>query len=108
MTPEEEKFIQFWAVERTRKKRFLRRFSIGLPLGVFIAVAILVNVMSGWYTKAEMALRASTSLLLVILVAVIAIVVFMTVFSAHHKWDRNEGNYQDLLKKKQREDQLQA
>jgi hypothetical protein len=35
----------------------------------------------------------------VILVALIGIVIFITIFSAHHRWDRNETLFQELLKK---------
>ncbi|HEU0110814.1 MAG TPA: hypothetical protein VFQ73_08060 [Flavisolibacter sp.] len=104
MTQEEEKFFTYWADQRLRKKQFLRKFSIGLPLGVLLAVALMVNLLSGWYKKATMALHRESSLMLVILFALVLIVVFITIFSAHHRWDRNESMYQDLLKKKSEEE----
>ncbi|HEX2605858.1 MAG TPA: hypothetical protein VHK91_00700 [Flavisolibacter sp.] len=100
LTQEEEKFVAYWSAQRLRKKQFLRKFSIGLPLGVIIAVAVIINLVSGWYEKADMELHRDSSLIVVILIALIAIVVFITLFSAHHKWDRNEQFYQELLNKK--------
>jgi hypothetical protein len=99
LTKEEEKFISYWREQRTKKKQFLRKLSIGLPLGVLIAGGLLVNLFSGWYQKATMELNSDRSLIIVILVAVIGIVIFITIFSAYHRWDRNEAIYQELLQK---------
>jgi hypothetical protein len=97
MTREEQDFIQYWSQARLKKKKFLRKLSIGLPLAVLIAVAVLVNVFSGWYQKADMELRSNSSQMIVILAAVIGIVVFITIFSAHYRWDRNESMYKELM-----------
>jgi uncharacterized membrane protein len=103
MTKEEQSFISYWSQQRLRKKKFLRKLSIGLPLAVVIAVAVLINVFSGWYQKADMELRSNSSLMIVILFAILGIVVFITIFSAHHKWDRNESMYQELLQREKEE-----
>jgi predicted PurR-regulated permease PerM len=100
LTKEEEYFLAYWKEQRLRKKQFLKKFSIGLPLAVGIAAALLINLLSGWYKKAMMELNSDSSVMIVILIALLAIVVFITVFSAHHRWDRNETLYQELLKKK--------
>ena len=104
MSPEDEGFIRYWEQQRMRKKQFLRNFSIGLPLGVMIALALFINIMSGWYKKATIELRSNSSLIITILVAVVGIVVFITLFSARHKWDQNELHYQELLKKMKKEE----
>ena len=101
LTQEEEKFLAYWQEQRLQKKQFLRKFSIGLPLGVLFAAALLINLLSGWYKKAMMVLNSDSSIIIVILIAMLAIVVFITIFSAHHRWDRNETMYQELLKKKE-------
>jgi len=100
LSPEEEKFVSYWEEQRQRKKDFLRKFSIGLPLVTLVSVAFFINFLSGWYGKADMELRRHSSLIITILVAVIAIVVFFIIFNARHKWDQNESDYQSLLKKK--------
>ena len=74
--------------------------SFGLPVAVTVAIAILVNFFSGWYKKADMEIRSNGSLVLVVLIAVIIIVVFITLFSAYHKWDINEQHYRELLARK--------
>ena len=105
LTTDEEKFMKYWEIQRQKKKQFLSKTSIGLPLGVIIVVALVVNFLSGWYDKADMMLRQNASVIIVVLVAAIGIVVFITIFSARHRWDQNELHYQELLGKK---DQLNA
>ena len=100
LTKEEAAFISYWSAEREKKKKFLKKLSIGLPLGVLIAAGSLVSLFSGWYKKADMALHMNGSVIIVVLIAVIAIVIFITVFSAHHKWDQNELHYRELMARK--------
>jgi uncharacterized membrane protein len=100
LTPEEEKFVQYWEDQRQRKKEFLKKFSIGLPLVALLSVLFFINFLSGWYGKADKELRRHSSLLITILVAVVIIVVFVSIFSVKHKWDQNEADYQSLLTKK--------
>ena len=102
LSSEEEGFLRYWSDQRLRKKQFLRKFSIGLPIAVVLAGALIINLLSGWYKKADMVLRSNSSILIVILIAIVGIVVFITIFSTHHKWDQNELHYQELLKKKNR------
>jgi uncharacterized membrane protein YdbT with pleckstrin-like domain len=99
LTQEEKKFVEYWSVQRDKKKRSLRQVTVGLPLGVMIAVALLANIVTGWHKRADMALQNSGSLILVILIAIIGIVVFMTIFSLRHQWDQQEQRYQELLLK---------
>jgi hypothetical protein len=100
LTPEEEKFITYWQDQRQRKKEFLKKFSIGLPVIALLSVVFFINFLSGWYGKADKELRRHSSLLITILVAVVIIVVFVSIFSVKHKWEQNEADYQILLKKK--------
>jgi uncharacterized membrane protein YcjF (UPF0283 family) len=108
LTKHEEDFINYWSEQRLRKKKFLRKFSIGLPLGVLILLALLVNLFSGWYAKADMALHADTSVIIVVLIAGLGIVVFITVFGSHHKWDQNELHYNELMAKKENNPEQQT
>jgi hypothetical protein len=100
LNQEQEGFLTYWGKQRLKKKQFLRKLSIGLPLAMLMAGGLIINFLSGWYKKADMELRSQSSLIVVVLVAAIAIVIFITIFSAHHKWDQNEQHYQELLKKK--------
>lgn len=100
LTPDEEKFVNYWAQQRLRKKDFLKKFSIGLPIIAGLCVLFFANFLSGWYGRADNQLRKHSSLLLTILIAVVIIAVFVSIFSVRHKWDRNEADYQTLLNKK--------
>jgi membrane protein YdbS with pleckstrin-like domain len=99
LTEDEKKFIVYWEINRFRKKKVLRQLAVGLPLSVFLVIAIFVNFFSGWYKRADMEIRSSTSLVLVLMVAAVLIVVFTTVFSVRHKWDINEQRYRELIAK---------
>lgn len=92
--------MTYWSVQRLKKKQFLSKLSIGLPLAVIIAVALIVNFLSGWYEKADMILRGQSSVIIVVLIAAIGIVVFITIFSARLKWEQNEQYYAELSHKK--------
>jgi uncharacterized membrane protein len=107
ITQEEERFLNYWSEQRLHKKKFLRKLSIGMPLAVLMAVAVMVNVFSGWYERANMVFNSDSSMIIVVLIALIAIVVFITIFSAYHRWDQNESAYQRLLKRKNEEDHVQ-
>ncbi|PZR24661.1 MAG: hypothetical protein DI535_21270 [Citrobacter freundii] len=101
LTEDEKRFVASWETERLRKKKLIRQLSVGLPLSSVLVLAIIVNFLSGWYKRADMEIQSSGSLIIVLLIASIGIVVFMTVFSAKHKWDINEQRYQELLRKKE-------
>ena len=100
LTPEEEKFVSYWQEQRQHKKDFLKKFSIALPVLSLLAVVFFINFLSGWYGKADQELRQHSSLVIVILVAVVALIVCVVIFSARHKWEQNEADYQSLLKKR--------
>lgn len=100
LTPEEEKFVLYWQQQRLHKKGFLRKLSIGLPVFALLAVLFFANFLSGWYGKADKEIRRHSSLIVVILIAVVAIAVFVAIFASRHRWDQNESEYQRLLQRK--------
>jgi len=100
LTNEEKGFIEYWAMNRLRKKRIWRQLSVGLPLGVAIGGAILVNICSGWNT-AESYLKNSGDRFLIVLLGILLIVIFIVIFSARHRWDMNEQHYKELIAKKE-------
>lgn len=101
LTAKEQQFFDYWSQQRQRKKQFLRKLSIGLPLSAFIAAAVFINLLAGWYKKADMDLHTHSSVIIVVLVALLGTVVFITIFSAYHRWDHNEAYYHDLLRKQE-------
>lgn len=103
ITKEEEAFLEYWAKNRGRKKKVLYQMAVGMPLGIGMVVAIFSNFISGWYTRADMVLRTNGSQFVVLLIAAVGIVIFVTVFSVKHKWDINETRYRELMARKNKE-----
>jgi len=99
LTEQDKGFITYWEENRLRKKKIWRQLSVGLPLGVALAGAILVNVYSGW-NPAGSFVKYNGERLIVILVAILFIVAFIVIFSARHRWDMNEQHYKELLGKR--------
>lgn len=100
LTEEEEKFMAYWEQNRLRRKNLLWQLAAGLPLGAFIAAAIFINYFSTWYQRATMEINVSSSGVLVVLIGLVAIIVFMVVFSGRHRWEMNEQRYKELRRKK--------
>ena len=100
ITEDEKRFIAWWEKNRLNKRKALWQIAAGLPLGVFLAVAIFINYFSTWYRRAAMEVNVRSSGVLVVLIGLVSIVVFIVVFSAHHRWDMNEQRYKELTGKK--------
>jgi predicted RND superfamily exporter protein len=97
LTPEEKRFVEYWSVQRDRRKTIASRLGSGLPLGVVIVGVLFAAVATGWYERATAVIRTHSSVILVVIVAAVGIVLFMSYFSAQHEWDQNEERYQHLL-----------
>jgi hypothetical protein len=103
LNDQEKEFIVFWEANRLRQKKFIKYVQYGLPLGIAIGFGVLVNLVSGWYKQASMIVNADPSLILVLLVALILIIVFISIFTVRHRWDLNEQRYKELLAKRNSE-----
>ena len=107
LTNEEMQFISYWEKNRNKKKKFWKQLAIGLPVGVLFAAAIFINMVSGWYKRATMVFNSDASLgslVMVLIIAVLLIVIFVSIFSEKVKWERNEQNYLELLNKKDKQE----
>ena len=98
LTKEEQQFLDYWSVQRTKKRKI--GFTIGFPLAVLVVAGIFLSVITGWHKQAMMVLRSDSSSILVIVLAAIAIVVFITVFSIRYQREQYEQRYNELLAKK--------
>ena len=101
LSAEEEKFITYWEANRIKEKSFFRQLSLGLPLGLIMGIAILLNFVSGWYTRATM-VAYSQSTPIILILALVIIAVFCSVFYKRHKWEMNEQHYMELKQKAER------
>lgn len=97
LDPEEKEFCAYWEQHRLEKKKWVRQFSVGLPFGVAIVAGIFINLLSGWYGRAQMVFFSEhSSLIAILLLASMGIVVFIVIMSARHRWEMNEQRYQEL------------
>lgn len=102
LTEEEEKFLSYWDKNREKEKNASGLLSFGLPLGLLISIGIILNVVSGWYERAIMAAN-SQSTPIVLIIAIILITIFCSIFFKRHKWEMNEQRYLELSYKKKAE-----
>ncbi|MBC7903001.1 MAG: hypothetical protein H7Y27_06245 [Gemmatimonadaceae bacterium] len=102
LTDHETRFMGWWEKNRLREKKSMRQWLVGLPLGLVFGLPILLNFASGWYKRASMWARGHSddNSMVVILIAVILIATFFSLFYKKHKWDMNEQLYKELAEKK--------
>ncbi len=103
LTADEEKFLIWWKENRENEKKPLKKLSLGLPLGILIGVGILLNFLSGWYTRATMVAN-SQSTPLVLIIAIILIALFCSFFYKQHQWEMNDQRYRELVFKKEKQE----
>jgi hypothetical protein len=108
LTRDEENFLKYWSEERLKKKPFFGMASLGLRLGVFIVIGLAASLIAASYhRKANPILQNYASLIIMVMIAGLGIVFFITYFTGQHKWDQNELHYQELLRKKEPGDAIQ-
>lgn len=98
LTPEEQKFIHYWARERERRQVWYVEMARGLPLGFLFSLPILVVLFSGryWYKRAEAVANAKSSPW-ILMAAVFLLAIFMSFFYRQYKRERREQKYQELI-----------
>ena len=104
LTTQEEAFLKYWTEARNDKKKFLRKASIGLPLGVLIVLGLAGSLVAAYFhRKANPILHDYAGVVITVMIAGVAIAFFITLFAAHHKWDQNELYYGELMARKEAE-----
>jgi hypothetical protein len=102
LTDDEKSFIIYWEKNREKDKKIVSKFLYGSPYGLLFALPILVAVIfHDWYKNM---IYISPTLITLIIIGVLAIAIFYTLFSMQFKWDRNEQIYKELKFKQSRED----
>lgn len=90
--------MNWWKENREKEKSLFKQLSMGLPLGLLMGLGILLNFVTGWYTRANMVANSqSTPMVLIVAIAIIAI--FCSVFYKRHRWEMNEQRYIELQHK---------
>ncbi len=99
LTKEEEDFVNWWTENRMKEKNYYKKISFGLPLGLALAFGITATLMSGWHKRASMVAFSKMNPY-VFIIALVAIVVFMTFVYNQFRWEQNDQRYKELLHKK--------
>jgi hypothetical protein len=102
LTQEEKDFIDYWKLNRGKRKKLFRQLLIGIPIGFLFVVPIVVNFFSGWYLRADMAISSGG---LVLIFSFLLIIIFVAIFSQQHKWDMHEQKYLELIAKQIKENE---
>ena len=100
LTKDEKFFLEYWEKSRDKEKQFLRQLAIGLPMGlVFALPVLLVVIFHGWYKNM---IYISDSQIIVIIIGVLSVAIFFSIFRGKFKWEHNEQLYKELkFKEKQ-------
>jgi membrane protein YdbS with pleckstrin-like domain len=103
ITDEERKFLDYWAVERTKEKKLLSQLMFGLPIGILFSVPLLVNFFLGkfWYKRAD-AVGISQFSPTVLIVAVLLITVFVALLNRRFRWEKLEQQYLEIKAKEKK------
>ncbi|TKK66713.1 hypothetical protein FC093_16905 [Ilyomonas limi] len=103
LTPQEQRFVEYWQQNRDREKKLFRQLLVGLPAGLLLAIGIVASVVTRqWYQQADMVANSELNPN-VLTIAILAIVVFVAIFYKKFQWDQKEQLYKELLNKKEKE-----
>jgi hypothetical protein len=97
LTQQEKDFIRYWEFNRLRRKKIVRQFLVGIPIGLLFVIPITINFVSGWDKRAQMEANNQEFNPIVLLIALLLIVGFTAIFYQRHQWDQYEQRYRELL-----------
>jgi len=100
LTQQERDFIRYWESNRLRRKKIVRQFLVGIPIGLLFVIPITINFASGWDKRAQMEANNQEFNPIVLLIALLLIVGFTAIFYQRHQWDQYEQRYRELLARK--------
>lgn len=99
ITEQEKLFLDYWEKNRLKQKRSIYGIAVGLPMGILFGLPILVSVLfHDWY---KTMIYISPSQIVVVIIAVIAISLFIAIFKMKFTWENNEQLYKELKHKEQ-------
>jgi di/tricarboxylate transporter len=101
MENDENKFIAFWENNRLQQKKSFLQFIKGLSIGLLVGFAIIIAIISGWYTRANMLANSKMSTYILV-IALFFIAVFMAWLYQNYQWEANEQKYLELLAKQKK------
>lgn len=102
LTANEKSFVDYWNKNRLKEKSPLRMLFPGLPIGLAIGAAIVLLLDSGFYERADMVAMGQSSPY-VILLSIILITIFTSIFYKRFRWEMNEQRFLELKDKEKKE-----
>src|ERR1700755_2806804 len=96
LSGENEDFLAWWPKNRDAERTSIRPFLMGLSAGFAIGIAVILVLESGWYERANMVANSTLSYL-VLLLAILAVSLFMAFFYRKFRWEMQEQRYLELL-----------
>lgn len=100
LTKEEKLFIEYWEKNREKEKKTSWQLAYGLPRGLVFALPVLVVVIfHDWYKNM---IPISEAEMILIIITVLGIAVFYSLFRMRFNWDHNEQTYKELKFKENR------
>ena len=101
LNDDEKLFLEYWEKNRDNQKNFLYQLASGLPYGLLFALPVLVAVIfHDWY---KTMIYISPSQVIVIIIAVIMVALFFSIFRMKFKWEHNEQLYKELKYKEEKD-----
>jgi Na+/melibiose symporter-like transporter len=95
LTPEEEKFMTNWEIERLqpnyKRRTFLRGLSVGLSLGILVLVFSELN----WYERANMQANSRGNEIWIIIAILVISIGFAWIYQQFTS-ELNEQRFQEL------------
>ncbi len=98
LSEKEKKFIEYWEVKRLENKLNPFFFSSGFAGGLVIGLLVITTIGIGWYKRANMDANAMLNPV-VLIIAIIAISIFIAFFYNSFKYEQNEQLYLELKHK---------
>ena len=102
LTEKEKKFIEYWEKNREAESAIASKLVKGFPMAILFSLPIILFVLvvkiflPEWYYKIS---QTSPGMFFTVILAVLVIAVFYSVFRMHFKWEHNEEVYQKLKQK---------
>lgn len=102
LTEKEQYFIEHWEKVREAESKPLSKLLRGLPMAIIFCAPIFLSPIlvyyfsPDWYTKISAAVSVSVPTMIF---ALLIIMVFISYFRMHFKWEQNEQFYQELKAK---------
>lgn len=97
LNEQERSFVEYWEARRLKEKDLLFQVLTGLPVGLLFSLPIMFILFSGkwWHKRADMVANSS-SIVWILVIAVLIIAVFVAVLYKRHQWEMKEQQYMKL------------